>query len=63
MVVRDAGVKSMDGLAKSERSEVFGADRVLEHVGSPTGASAMREMAMDGCFSTHLTVGVANLVG
>jgi hypothetical protein len=53
----------MEGLAKSERSEVFGADRVLEHVGSPTGASAMREMAMDGCFSTHLTVGVANLVG
>jgi hypothetical protein len=35
--VRNADYKSTEGLAKSERSEDFGADRVLEHVGSPPG--------------------------
>jgi hypothetical protein len=34
--VRNADYKSMEGLAKSESSEDFGADRVLGHVGSPT---------------------------
>ncbi len=34
--MRNAKYKSMEGLAKSESSEDFGADRVLGHVGSPT---------------------------
>ena len=34
--MRNADYKSMEGLAKSESSKDFGADRVLGHVGSPT---------------------------
>jgi hypothetical protein len=40
--VRDKGVKSREGLAKSERGEDFGADRVLGYVGSLTGISDER---------------------
>jgi hypothetical protein len=34
--VRNTDYKSTEGLAKSERSEDFGADRVLGHMGAPT---------------------------
>ncbi len=34
--MRNADYKSTEGLAKSERSEDLGADRVLGHEGSPT---------------------------
>ncbi len=35
--MRNADFKSTAGLAKPERSEDLGADRVLGHEGSPTG--------------------------
>jgi hypothetical protein len=35
-VASSTGVKSMDGLVKPERSEGFGADRVLGLEGSPS---------------------------